>query len=271
MDFANILVSVDDGPGTADRVQLAGALARRFGATLTAAAARPKPVPSMHAALQHEDDIRSAEEERLGADLAGIRALIAREAGPLRPTVWRQALASAAEHLIRQARGADLVVVGRRGPADGGGLLSVPPDRVLMEAGRPVLIAPPGIARLAAERILVAWKDTPEARRAVSAALPLCRSAATVLVATVGPDAADEGGADVAEHLARHGARARVRLLHGARGQDESEPLLSLAHREGVDLVVLGAYGRGRLREWAFGGVTRSLLQRAPLCCLMSH
>jgi nucleotide-binding universal stress UspA family protein len=139
-----------------------------------------------------------------------------------------------------------------------------------MEVGRPVLVAPPGFERLAAKRVVVAWKDTREARRAVHDALPFLVRAEQVHVAVAGHEARREGGADVAAYLASHGVSVATRLLH----QPEigaADEILRFARREDADLIVMGAYGHSRLREWVFGGATRDMLQGTSLCCLMSH
>jgi nucleotide-binding universal stress UspA family protein len=73
----------------------------------------------------------------------------------------------------------------------------------------------------------------------------------------------------VAEHLARHGARVTTHFLR-TRGR-AGDALIDFAVRQDADLIVLGAYGHSRLREWILGGVTHDLLDRSPVCCLMSH
>jgi nucleotide-binding universal stress UspA family protein len=271
MGYANIMVSLDLGPDSADRVQLAAGLAKLFEATLTGVAARPIPVPTALTNLQEDGIIRAAEERRFSEELARTRDLFNRNAGEQVQTAWRSAEAGALAYLIQQARAADLIVVGRHGTADGDpGEMDVMPGPLLMEAGRPVLVVPPGIEHLSADRIVVAWKDTPEARRAVSAALPFLRQADHVHVVTVGPEARLQGAEDVAAHLMRHDVNASTRLLFGG-PPDEADEVLRFARREYADLLVMGAYGHSRLREWAFGGMTRDILQTANVCGLMSH
>ena len=270
MDYANVLVPADLGEAAPDRIRLAADLARRFRATLTGAAAHKVPVP-----LLVRDDYDAIDQE--GRNKAQIQAILEqahasfeRFAGDGIRTDWRWSFADAVAHLIEQARAADLVVVSRRGPGDEDpGPLSVPPGPVLMEAGRPVLVVPPRAASLKAARIVVAWKDGPEARRAVSAALPFVRDADQVFVATVGTDACLEGAEDVTYHLARHGAHVTPHRLHTK--DDDGSEILRFALMQDADLIVLGAYGHSRLREWIFGGVTRDLLDRSPLCSLMCH
>ncbi len=270
MDYANILVSADLGAASPDRVRLAASLARRFDATLTGAAACEVPAPIL---VRDADDAIDQEEHnkaKVREILEQARALFERSAGDGIRTEWHAARAKPFTHLVEQARSADLVVVGRRGPDDeetGG--LGVSPGPFLMEVGRPVLVAPPRLVHVKGTRIVVAWKDTPEARRAVTAALPFLREADEVFVATVGDDAAQNGAEAVAGHLRRHGAPASAHLMRPVR--QESDDILEFAQGREADLIVMGAFGRSRLREWIFGGFTRDALERCPVCCFMSH
>ncbi|WP_018263605.1 universal stress protein [Methylobacterium sp. WSM2598] len=271
MSYASIVVSLDTGPETGDRVRLAADLARRFEATLTGVAARRVPAPAAVNDFRDAEAIFAREEARLREELAQVRAAFEREAGEGVPTAWCSAAAHALAVLVQQARSADLVVVGRPGSGDADpGEMGVEPGPVLMEAGRPVLVVPPGIDRLRAARVVVAWKDRPEARRAVSGALPFITAADQVFVATAGAEARFEGAEDVAGHLARHGAHVTAHFLtcHARSAADE---ILRFAERQDADLVVMGAYGHSRLREWMFGGATHDALRTAPLCLLMSH
>jgi nucleotide-binding universal stress UspA family protein len=144
-----------------------------------------------------------------------------------------------------------------------------------MQAGRPVLVVPPGVSVLHGRRVLVAWKDTREARRAVADALPLLTQAEEALVLEVVRDDDEREQArrrvdDVVAFLVRHGAATRGDVLE-SRGRVVADDLLLATERQGADLVVAGGYGHARLREWAFGGVTRDLLARCPKCCLLSR
>ncbi|MGU3340706.1 universal stress protein [Methylobacterium mesophilicum] len=270
MDYANILVPADLGEAAPDRIRLAAGLARRFDATLTGAAAHAVPAPILVRDVYDAIDQEDRNKAQVQAILEQAHASFERFAGDGIRTDWHWCFADAVAHLIEQARAADLVVVSRRGPGDEDpGPLGVPPGAVLMEAGRPVLVVPPRTLSLKASRIVVAWKDGPEARRAVSAALPFMSGADQVFLATVGADGRHEGAEDVAMYLARHGAHVTATPLHTA--DDAGSELLRFALLLDADLIVLGAYGHSRLREWMFGGVTRDLLDRSPLCCLMCH
>ena len=270
MDYANILVPADLGEAAPDRIQLAAGLARRIDATLTGAAAHKVPAPILVRDVYDAIDQEGRNKAQVQAILEQAHASFERFTGDGIRTDWRPSFADATTHLVEQARAADLVVVSRRGPGDEDpGPLGVLPGPVLMEAGRPVLVVPPRTAHLKASRIVIAWKDGPEARRAVSAALPLMREADRVFVASVGADAGHEGAEDVANHLARHDAHVTAHRLHTA--DDDGSEILRFALLQEADLIVLGAYGHSRLREWMFGGVTRDVLDRSPLCCLMCH
>ncbi|MBE7197246.1 MAG: universal stress protein [Parafilimonas terrae] len=270
MDVVNILVSVDHGEAAPDRIRLAADVARRFNAILTGVAARAVPVPLFvldiyDAAAQEERNI--AETHRI---LDAARASFARSTGTGTRTDWREALAGPVTYLVERAREADLVVVGRRGPGDEDpGPLGVPPGPVLMEAGRPVLVVPPRVQSLTGTRIVVAWKDAPEARRAVSAALPFIRTADHVFVVSAGGDTMRDGTGEVAGYLTRHGAQVTTQMLEGT--GSACGAILDYALLQDADLLVMGAYGHSRLREWIFGGVTREALDHAPISCLMCH
>lgn len=270
MDYANILVSADLGEAAPDRIRLAASLARRFDATLTGVVAHKVPAPILVRDVYDAIDQEGRNKAQIQAILEQARAAFERFAGDAVRTDWRPCLTDSTAHLIEQARAVDLVVVSRRGPGDEDpGPLGVMPGPVLMEAGRPVLVVPPRTAHLKAARIVVAWKDGPEARRAVSAALPVIRNADQVFVATVGADTGHEDAEDVASHLARHGAHVTAHHLHTT--DNDGSEILRFALMQDADLIVSGAYGRSRLREWMFGGVTRDLLDRSPLCCMMCH
>ena len=271
MTLSNIVVSLDLGDAAADRVRLAAALAERFGATLTGVAAREILAPMLADDTLAIERIFEEEERLAREQIAQARTLFERAAGAAPRTDWHSALAPPLSILVEGARGADLVVVGRQGPADGDpGLLAVPAGALLMAVGRPVLVAPPGLARLSGKRIVVAWKDTREARRAVHDALPFLTRAERAFVVAVGPDARHEGAEGTAAYLVGHGCEATTHLLPRPT-LGPADALLRFAEREGADLIVMGAYGHGRLREWIFGGVTRAMLRTTSICCLMSH
>lgn len=270
MSIASIMVALDTREAAARRVHLAADLASRFEATLTGVAARTLPSPGPVTDIAAAQASYDAERDKLADELAQAEDVFRASVGPDIRTGWRHAEERPEAFLVRQARGADLIVVGRDRPGAARDGMVPDPGTILMEVGRPVLIVPPGVERLDAARIVIAWKDAPEARRAVSAALPFVGRADKVFVATAGCEARFQGAEEVSDLLARHGAHVTTNLLD-APGGEIADGILSFARREEADLVVMGGYGHSRLREWLFGGVTRDMLRTSPLCCLMSH
>ena len=261
MSYASVMVPVDLGPAAVPRIKLAGGLAGRFGAVLIGVAAL-----SVVEAQLIEDDGRPA-----GESLIEAEAVFQRLAGGRSRVEWRSAISEPSSFLAEQARAADLVVLNRPDPTIARGWTStVAPGDFLLASGRPVLVAPPQVDTLSARCIIVGWKDTREARRAVRDSLPLLATAEEVFVIAVGTETPLESAQDVAEYLARHRVESTRTLKLEADGTI-AEEILDTAVRFGADLVVSGAYGRSRLREWTFGGVTRELLDHAPVCCLLSH
>ena len=186
---------------------------------------------------------------------------------------WRTALELPAEVIVREARAADVILVG---PTRSGRNVRdlVEPGVILLRAGRPVLVVPDVIGPLPLRRVVVACKDARECRRAVRDALPFLREANEVLVVEIGEeDSKSEDKrnlADIRRYLTRHGVIVADEIWKRARGPVATE-LLELVRTEQADLIVSGGYGHSRLGEWIFGGVTQELLASSPVCCMLSH
>ena len=145
---------------------------------------------------------------------------------------------------------------------------------LLMQTGRPLLVVPDASDWLDLRSVLIAWKDTPECRRAVADALPILREAKDVIVAEIVEDEADRSAAlsgmeDLVAWLLRHGVVAAQRVP-GECGNAAAQ-LDRIASEVGAGLVVAGAYGHSRFREWVFGGVTKHLLNPSSRCSLLSR
>ena len=279
MTYATVIVQADADEDGGARIALAAGVAHQFGALLIGVAARdlmppltaPGAGPVAVAALlaTQEEYIR----KQLNAAEQQFRAIAAKQD---QRVSWRAAIDDPASVFIRESRAADLLVIGRR-PEGANRHRSryMDPGNILMQAGRPVLVVPPGLSNLNAAHVVVAWKDSREARRAVADALPLLMRATSVLVLEICDSARDQEVArdaieDVAQYLSRHGvaAAAETRLL---REGSVSAELLLAAEQRGAELVVAGGYAHSRFREWVFGGLTRALLGHFPKCCLLSH
>jgi nucleotide-binding universal stress UspA family protein len=174
-----------------------------------------------------------------------------------------------------RARYVDLTLIG-------GGLLAQDDMRreilngALFQSPAPILVVPKGhAASLRPKTVLIAWDSRNEASQAVRAAMEQLTAADNVSVAIVDPHASthssgEEPGADVAAFLARHGVRVSVNVLASG-GRAVADVLRQHATDIGADLIVMGAYGHSRVREWIFGGVTRSMLEQTAVPLMMTR
>jgi|HubBroStandDraft_2_1064218.scaffolds.fasta_scaffold16871_4 nucleotide-binding universal stress UspA family protein len=172
--------------------------------------------------------------------------------------------------LIAKARSHDLVVMGRFTEPNG-----LPADLLqlmLIECGRPLLIAADKAPQNLLGTVMVCWKDAPGPARAVSAAMPILAKADRVVVVAVdeGDKATSDSAAAVAQQLAWHRVPATAEVV-AANGLSVPQALLAAAHMRGADLLVMGGYSKRPLRETIFGGCTDSMLTQAPLPVLIVH
>jgi nucleotide-binding universal stress UspA family protein len=181
---------------------------------------------------------------------------------------WRISFAhSPLEFVTSEARSADLIIAGTNRRS------RISPADLIMGVGRPVLVVPPEAEELRFKTAIVAWKETRESRRAVADAVPLLSMYENVhIIEVAAKDDLEQGKkhvAEVARWLKCHGISASSSALEPA--GDTSVQLAERAFIEGADLIVAGAYGHSRMREWVLGGVTRDLLTRIPCCSLLSR
>ncbi|HEX3411047.1 MAG TPA: universal stress protein [Stellaceae bacterium] len=191
-------------------------------------------------------------------------------AGQQSPTAqWLRQTGDEAYWVREYGRAADLLVVGH--PAEDQGVSIDTIEAALVGTGRPVLIVPAAPLVSLPETIVIAWKAAPEAARAVTAAMPLLSKAKQILIVTVAEEQglSDEEGARLMTALGWHGLNASTRHLRPDR-LGAADTLLAAAAEEGA-LVVMGAYGHSRFREWIFGGFTEHVLRGAAVPVLMMH
>ncbi|WP_314956302.1 universal stress protein [Bradyrhizobium cosmicum] len=273
--LTSILVHIEPDHISRNRLECAAQIARRFNARLigVAAAQLRAPLVDNYGGVAIELEME-AEEERVRTGLKNAEASFRNS-----PAVdglqieWRSVLGGPEDVLVRESRAADLIVVGRA-PAQLGIFSLTDPGDVLMRAGRPVLVVPDGARSLDGKRIVVGWKDTREARRACLDALPLLQTADLVSVVEIVDESEIEAAkarvADVATFLGRHDVRADAEP-HVRAERSVADALMLAAEQRNADMIVAGAYGHSRLREWVFGGVTANLLTRSPKCSLFAH
>jgi nucleotide-binding universal stress UspA family protein len=182
---------------------------------------------------------------------------------------WRLETGDEAGWLAEHGRAADLVVVGRarNGEAVAMDLL----EAALMETGRPMLIAPPRPPGGLAGVVAIAWKDRPEAARAVAAEFFLTTADRVVILTVAEDERTDEASSERLSHALRW-RNSRTTLQPLKRGDRPAvEVLLEGAAAAKADLLVMGGYGHSRVREVIFGGFTRHILRHADLPVLMAH
>ena len=275
MTYKDILVYADSDEAGAKRLDLAANLADPHKSHVVALhVSTPPYIPAIAGAeipielitAQEEYQRQQAEAARQAVERVRQRSGVDFE--------WRLAAGELAGAALLHSRYADLVVIGQASGEDDDPLeTDILPESIIFGAGRPVLIVPRyGIFSKCGERVLIAWKRTRESTRAVHDALPLLTRAKSVLVMEINPDRGDKhiAGSDIALHLARHGVKADVSSTVASE-IDVGNAILSRASDVGADLLVMGAYGHSRLREFVFGGVTLEVLRHMTVPVLMSH
>jgi len=268
-----MMVHVDVDGASDARIRLAAKLADRFASTLIGMSACILPPYPAEGAYFVTGEFVEQERRDMAASLKraedGFRAV----AGADRKIEWRSDIELPDDYLAAQARAADLVIIGRD-RSTGGICRAIDPGAAVLKAGRPVVVVPPGTDALRAERVVIGWKDSREARRAVQDSLPLLHEAEFVTIVEVCDKGMEALGRRHVEDVAHYLARHRIAVGSAVAAYTEisvANELIRLAKAEGADLIVSGAYGHSRLGEWIFGGVTRDLLASSPVCCLLAN
>lgn len=283
MALRDIMLHLDTSARCAERTRVALHLAARDSAHVAGVFIVDVPPPGMTAGYEmayamggsdslfeqlRNQAIAAAEPVRQQFEAAARAAGVSAE--------WRMAEGLAPELLALHARYADLAIIGQPDPtAPYGTTAQDVTVSALLTSGRPVLSVPyAGAFPSLAGHALVAWNASREAARAVNDAMPLLRACPKVTVLAINPERGIRGhgdtpAADICLHLARHGINAEAAHTI-ASDIGEGDALLSYAADISAELVVMGAYGHSRLREWAFGGVTRTLLRSMTVPVFMS-
>lgn len=274
MTYKSILVHAEPQEACESRLKCAVAVADLFGSLLIGLGAemmQSAGVADPFGMLAR--DWEALLRKQLEEDLKHAEARFRAAAGD-RPQEWRVLETSPTDALCWSARGADLIIAGG-GPRKGvDAFRTADPAELAIRSGRPVLIAPPTLEAFRGDHVVVAWKDTREARRALLDALPFLLRAQSVTVLEICDErnqaAAEFRTADVAAHLRRHGAKALSRVKI-AEERVAGWELRVQAQSLDADLIVAGCYGHHRLQEWVTGGVTRDLVGEASGFLLLSH
>lgn len=221
-----------------------------------------------------------------GSDFQGLRDAASLRLEAFMEDARRQGVASLEQRLVEdepgfallmQSRYADLIVLSRDSDPDPALPVRVRglPEHVTLHGARPVLVVHDGFqGQPIPGTAVVGWDGSMQAIRAIEGALPLLQSAESVKLALVNPDQlselhGEEPGADMALYLARQGVQVDV-IVERTRGTNGAA-LIDMVRSTGAGLLVAGAYGHSRYREWILGGVTRELLERTPVPLLLAH
>jgi nucleotide-binding universal stress UspA family protein len=272
----NILVNLSSNGGTASAVDYAISVATTFEAHMLGVAFAYVPtigrsVAQTMALLMEQEGEAS---ERVAQAAADRFDAAASRAGVSAAThVFTATLPGALDVFGPLARRFDISVVGQPEPN------KIAPEDLIIEAalfdsGRPVIVVPYIHKHpLKLDRVMVCWDGSREAARALADAMPLlaCARAVDVVVVTTERAKSDEiPGADIAQMLAHHGLKVELQRI-AASGSDIANIILNHAADTAADLIVMGAYGHSRLREFVLGGTTRVMLTSMTVPVLMSH
>ncbi len=263
----NILLLAHDDEGQEARLQAALDIVRALDGHLSCIDVTPFPVVAGDAVMGFGETVILLDERDSEAKNKTVLAdRLSREDVSWS---WADAMGEMADTILEAAVLADLIILNRA--LDGYPLPNMRDiiSRIVARTNAPVLAVPETCKRFAFDRALVAWDGSRSAAAALRAAVPLLALASEVKLFTAVEDEAGTASEQAAAYLSRHGIHAQIRSLDKAhRRADE------LIEREGAawraDYVVMGAYGRGRLRE-TFGGVTKRMLGDSKLPLLLSH
>jgi len=175
--------------------------------------------------------------------------------------------------LVEYSRLRDLTIVP---VAEEPGSVAWQAEAIIFGSGRPVMVIPEVRKRARAfslDTVVVAWDFSRPAARAVGDALSILERAKRVHVVTVTNEKIIDtrrSGHELAKLLARHGVNVVLDTVDAA-GRDIGTTLESYVAMQNADLLVMGAYGHSRLRDFVLGGATRSMIRKPPVPIFLSH
>jgi len=275
MTYATVMVSLALDESNEARLEAAGQIAERFDSGIVGIAAAQFSPPVYFTSGEQAQNLIDQGQALIKKRMSELEVQF-REATKNRAkhVEWRCAIDFPARYILQEARCADIIVSGGQSNALSDPFALASPKDLVMQAGRPLLIAPDNVSWLDLRSVLMAWKDTPEARRAIAYSLPMLRKAKEVTVAEI-VEAGDNRSAavsrvrDVVAWLSRHGVSASEVVPEN--GGDVIAQLDAIAANVGAGVVVAGAYGHSRFRELILGGMTQHLMTQSSRCVLLSH
>jgi nucleotide-binding universal stress UspA family protein len=268
----DLLVHVDGGQAARGRVQFAAELAARMSARLCGLHVTPPvEVPLLYKA---SFIAKAAGEiaERLAADARTAATIFRQEATRrVTDTCWFEVEGNIAHGISRQARYADLVILGQHEAQGSPENHPLPiAHSVVFRCGRPVLVVPAIVHRCALEKVLIAWDGSRESVRATHDALPLLRLSKSVQIVTMAHRSAEDNEIDTSSilaHLAGHGVEVKTNILQTRTAED----LRKQIERGCYDLLVMGGYSHPMWLEFVMGGRTQSILLSSKIPIFVSR
>lgn len=278
MTYKSILTYLDSSPRLDERIKVSLELTERFDAHLNGIAptglATSMPGDYLSVTTDFVEEMQSHLNE------------IAKTAADTFEATCRQSTVNTYEShvvvgnsmdtLLQHSRHNDLVIIGQAeptGPSKGATPGFV--EQIILVSGRPVLVVPYiGVKKPIGKHVIVGWDAGRESARALTDALPILQAAEQVELVSVAPanakrDEDEVVGAEIALFLARHGVKVQFKQITS--NMDVGNTLLSHAVDFDADLLVMGAYGHSRIREWVMGGTTKTILQSMTIPVLFAH
>ena len=275
MPFKDVLVALNSypDPTPVSVVEDAVSVAAALGAHLAALSCETRvQLPGHFVSASIVDGViagEAAKSRKSAHDLLAAFDAAATRAGILHETILEKCLTlEVPDLLVEYARLRDLTIL----PASADQWYA---EAVIFGSGRPTLVLPASLKRRPFQiaTVAVAWDFSRAAARAISDALPILELAKKVHIVTVINEKAldtKRSGEELAKNLSRHGIDVVLDKVD-AKGGSIGEVLESYTSSQGADLLVMGAYGHSKWREFVLGGATRSLLAKPPLPILLSH
>ena len=280
MTLKNILLHMDETERCKERLELAIDLAKDHDSHLTGLFVIPEPFIPIYSEGTYfpQDLIDSLEKENQANCETAKKTFVDLTEQHGIHGEWREEQGSLEHIVARHALYADLTVVTKGSFEDPRNYPNPTlAENIVMDTGRPVLVIPnAGHFEDFGKRVLVCWNASREAVRAINDAMPFLQKADKVTVLAVNPQEVSSGDhgaipcADIALYLARHGVKTEAATTQSDIS-DVGEIILSRAFDIDADLIVAGAFGHSRTREWILGGVSKTLLHDTTVPTFMSH
>ena len=265
----NILLLVHDDAGQEARFQAALDLTRALEGHLTCLDVSVMPAVVGEFDAGYAQAMMLADEQaRESENRKRIEQRLAREDVPWN---WLDTVDGLAQAVERNSDLADIIVVNRQLDSD-----SIPDMRgvaseVAIGSGKTIVAVPESWAGFeTAGHAMIAWDGSDEAMNAVQAAVPLLKLARVVTLVEVKDGTVENRAEDAAAYLSRHGIKAVV-VRRSGKSRPTADVLVAEAKAEGADYIVMGAFGRSRIVEAIFGGVSRAMLTASPIPIVMRH